>query len=69
MANLFDLGEAVRRLAMAPCANLTADDLHAWQIACSQHGRRNASTASLLHIAQRSLIGMSSGDSELAVRC
>lgn len=30
------------------------------QMACSQQGKRNALTASLLQIAQRSLIGMSS---------
>ena len=34
-------------------------------IACSQHGNLNAFTASLLQFAQRSLIGISSGDREL----
>ncbi len=35
------------------------------QIACSQQGRRKALTASLLQIAQRSLMGMSSWDRDL----
>ena len=35
------------------------------QMACSQQGRRKASTASLLQMAQRSLAGISSWDSEL----
>lgn len=35
------------------------------QMACSQHGRRNAFTANLLQFAQRSLMGMSSGEREL----
>ena len=38
---------------------------HLSQIACSQHGSRKALTASLLQIAHRSLIGMSSGAREL----
>ena len=39
--------------------------VHVSQMACSQHGRRNALTASLLQMAQRSLMGMSSGAREL----
>lgn len=39
--------------------------IHVSQMACSQHGRRNALTASLLQMAQRSLMGMSSGAREL----
>jgi hypothetical protein len=35
-------------------------DLQDSQMACSQQGRRKALTASLLQIAQRSLIGISS---------
>lgn len=36
-------------------------------IDCSQHGRRNALTASLLHAAHRSLMGISSIVSDLVV--
>jgi hypothetical protein len=39
--------------------------LHVSHIACSQHGSRNALIASLLQIAHRSLIGISSWESEL----
>lgn len=34
-------------------------------MACSQHGRRRALTASLLQLAHRSLWGISSGANEL----
>ena len=37
------------------------------QIACSQHGKRNALIASLLQMAHRSFAGMSSWDSELRI--
>lgn len=40
---------------------------HVSQMACSQQGSLYALTASLLQIAQRNLIGMSSGASELAI--
>lgn len=37
------------------------------QMACSQQGSRKALTASLLQMAQRSLIGMSSAERELEI--
>ena len=40
---------------------------HVSQMACSQQGRRNALTASLLQMAQRSLAGMSSCGRELGL--
>jgi hypothetical protein len=39
------------------------------QMACSQHGRRKALTASLLQMAQRSFAGMSSCGRELVSGC
>lgn len=49
-----------------PTEQQTSESLHDSQIACSQHGRRNAFTANLLQIAHRSLMGMSSGLKELS---
>jgi hypothetical protein len=43
------------------------DYSHVSQMACSQQGSLYALTASLLQIAQRNLIGMSSGARELAM--
>lgn len=45
------------------------EDWQLSQMACSQHGRRNALTASLLQMAHRSFAGMSSCGSELGFRC
>lgn len=44
---------------------LVARHVQVSQIACSQQGRRKALTASLLQMAHRSLMGMSSGLREL----
>lgn len=48
-----------------PNTGLFKGHQHVSQAGCSQQGRRKALTASLLQMAHRSLVGMSSAVSEL----
>jgi hypothetical protein len=58
---------ACTAVSNAPSKKMQKGYSHVSQMACSQQGSLYALTASLLHIAQRSLIGMSSGARELAI--